>query len=618
MSAAGLFPHHDGSPLHVSTAAPALGDEVLVRLRIPHAWGEVVSVRTRSNPDREPRFTDARLVATAGGWDWWEAPVLVENPEHGYRFLIVQTDGRASWVNATGVHEIETLDSEDFLLVSHPAPPEWVKETVLYQVFPDRFARSERADGRPLPEWAIPAAWTDPVDPLPPGRSQQLYGGDLDGVVERLDHLQRLGVTLLYLTPFFAGRSNHRYDASGFDAVDPLLGGDEALVRLVEAAHARGIRVIGDLTANHCGDGHEWFRAALGDPDAPESDFFYWLDDAHTEYVAWLGVPSLPKFNWNSTELRRRFIEGPDSVVGRWLQPPYSLDGWRIDVANMTGRYLDDDLNAEVRRTIRRTMLEVNPDTILLAESTNDATGDFRGDAWHGAMTYANFTRPVWSWLSDPGVDAPYFGLPLERIPQIVGGQLVAAHTRFTAGFPWRTRLGTMNALDTHDTPRFANAARPGTIAVALGLSVTLPGIPVVFAGDEFGLTGEDGEASRTPLPWGEAETGPVVDLYRRIIAVRRANPALSSGGMRWVHVGDDALAFVRESAEQSVLVLATRAPAEIRLPDGVLAAGERTTLIGAARWDDDGRDVLLTADGPSFTAWALPAPAVADGGQTS
>lgn len=612
-----LLPHHDGSSLHVSTDAPALGDEVLVRLRIPHSWGEVSAVRTRSNPDREPRFSDARRLGSVDGWEWWEAPVLVENPEHGYRFLVTRADGRSVWVNATGVHEIETLDSEDFLLVAHPVPPVWLKETVLYQVFPDRFARSAAADERELPDWAMPAVWTDPVDEVPPGRSNQFYGGDLDGIVERLDHLQQLGVNTVYLTPFFPGRSNHRYDASRFDIVDPLLGGDDALVRLVEASHARGMRVIGDLTSNHCGDGHEWFRAAYGDPDAAESDFFYWLNDEHTEYVSWLGVPSLPKFNWNSAELRRRFIEGPDSVVGRWLRPPYALDGWRIDVANMTGRYLADDLNAEVRRTIRRTMIEANPDTILLAESTNDPTDDFRGDAWHGAMTYTNFTRPVWSWLSRPGSASPYFGLPVGSIPQLDGGQVVAAHTRFTAGFPWRTRLGTMNALDTHDTPRFATAARPGTVPVALGLSVALPGIPVVFAGDEFGLTGVDGEASRTPLPWGDPAAEPVIELYRGMLAVRRENPALNGGGLRWLHVGDDALVFVRESPEQTVLVLATRAAATVVLPSGSVGdtrLGSR--LIGDARLGLDGQDILLAADGPSFTAWDLPAPPVPSGGR--
>src|ERR1700751_2668822 len=121
-----MLPHHDGSPLYVSTQAPGLGDTVSVRLRVPQAWGEVEAVRTRSNPDHEPQFTDAVVVASADGWDWWEAPIHVENPVHGYRFLISRADGRKVWVNATGLHEIETLDSEDFKLVTFPAPPTWV------------------------------------------------------------------------------------------------------------------------------------------------------------------------------------------------------------------------------------------------------------------------------------------------------------------------------------------------------------------------------------------------------------------------------------------------------------------------------------------------------------
>ena len=619
-----LLPHHDGSSLHVSNLAPRLGDTVRVSVRIPDAFGPVAAVRTRSNPDHEPRFSDAELTASIDGWDWWTAPVEVENPVHGYRFLITRGDGSSVWLNATGLHTTETLDAEDFRLVAYDPPPQWVQQTVLYQVFPDRFARSAAADVRPTPPWAIPARWDDPVDDVPPGRSQQFYGGDLDGAASRLDHLVDLGVTMVYLTPVFPGRSNHRYDASSFDHVDPLLGGDDALVRFVQAAHERGLRVIGDLTTNHCGDGHEWFQAALGHPDAVESDFFYWLNDEHTRYVSWLGVPSLPKFNWASAELRRRFIQGPDSVVAHWLKPPFCLDGWRIDVANMTGRYRENDFNAEVRRTIRRTMVEINPDTILLGESTNDAAPDFQGDAWHGAMTYANFTRPVWGWLSVPGSASTYFGQPVGVIPSYTGRELVAAHTAFAAAFPWRVRTATMNALDTHDVPRFRTHARPGAVPVALGLSVALPGIPVVWAGDEFGLVAEDGEASRMPLPWSLLEPSDdpaatlardTVALYSRLIHLRRSHPALNAGGMRWLHVSDDALLFVREHGEESILVLAARADADIRLERAAIVGSEHAELVegdaalvlvgpGASEADSA---VHITAHGMTFAAWRLP-----------
>lgn len=610
-----LAPHHDGSPLHVSDPAPALGDTVRVRLRVPAAFGPLEWVGTRSNPNREPHFSRASLLGEADGWVWWEAPVEVENPVHHYRWLLVGADGRQHWLSQLGLSHIEPRDDDDFRLVAHDPAPAWAAESVMYQVFPDRFARSAGADVRELPDWAIPAAWGDPVDPLPPARSHQVYGGDLDGVREKLDHLVALGVDLLYLTPVFAGRSNHRYDASNFDAVDDLLGGDDALVRLVEAAHARGIRVIGDLTSNHSGHAHDWFRAASADPAAPERDFYFFHEPGYERdhgYESWLGVPSLPKFNWRSLELRRRFIEGPDSVVARYLQAPFHLDGWRIDVANMTGRLGGEDLNAEVRQTIRRTMLDVNPDTILLGESTNDAAGDFQGDAWHGAMTYTPFTRPVWSWLQEPGSPAGGgIGFALGRVPSYTGREFHAAHTRFTAGFPWRTRLATMNALDTHDTPRFATHARPGTAAVAFGLAMALPGIPVIWAGDEFGLTGVDGEASRTPMPWGseaDAAVAPVLDAYRSLVALRRSHPVLATGGIRWLAVEDDAVAFVRESASERVLVLAARAAATVgfdasALPDADVAA----RVYGDGRLAASDTAITLSTDGAAFTAWRLP-----------
>lgn len=615
-----LTPHHDGSPLHVSTPAPALGETVRVRLRVPESFGPLAWVGTRSNPNREPRFDEASVVAATGGWQWWEAPIEVENPVHGYRWLLVGVDGRQHWLNQLGLSSVETRDHDDFRLVAHEPAPEWAASSVLYQIFPDRFARSTAstgpgADALPTPEWAIPADWSDPVDEMWPARSSQLYGGDLDGVREHLDHLERLGVNLLYLTPVFPGRSNHRYDATTFDEVDPLLGGDDALVRLVEEAHRRGIRVIGDLTSNHSGDAHEWFQAAQADPSAPERAFYYFRDEVDGDgggYESWLGVPSLPKFDWSSDELRRRFIEGPDSVVARYLKPPFSLDGWRIDVANMTGRLGGEDLNAEVRQAIRRTMLDVNADTILLGESTNDAASDFQGDAWHGAMTYTPFTRPLWSWLLEPGSPgAGGIGFPLQRVPSYTGRDFHAAHLHFAAGFPWRTRITTMNALDTHDTPRFRTSARPGTVPVALGLSVSMPGIPVVWAGDEFGLTGIDGEASRTPIPWGseaDAAVAPVLDLYASLVALRRAHPVLATGGIRWLAVDDEAVAFVRESAEECVLVFAARAAATLVPPTGALPrANAATALFGEARLEASDDLVHLTADGPSFTAWQLP-----------
>ncbi len=604
-------PHHDGSPLYVSNLTPKLGDRVGVRVRVPREFGHAITVRTRSNPDREPSFSDAHVVHETETEVWWQTELAIENPVHGYRFLFELEGGATWWLTSAGLSHTETRDIDDFRIVTYDPPPAWGASSVMYQVFPDRFARSARADEHQaqLPDWAEPADWDDPVIHVGPSTPLQFFGGDLAGVADHLDHLVDLGVDLLYLTPVFPAQSNHRYDALSFDNVDPLLGGDEALVALVEAAHERGLRVIGDLTSNHSGDAHEWFKAAHRQPENAESDFYLWLDGGQETYVSWMGVPSLPKFNWRGDELRRRFIEGPDSVVARWLREPYSLDGWRIDVANMTGRHREDDFNEVVRRTIRRTMVEINPDTLLLGESTNDAAGDFPGDAWHGAMTYANFTRPLWNWLSTPGSPAGGgLGMTLGRTSDYTGVDFYAAHREFAAAFPWRTRLQTMNALDTHDTPRFLTSARDGVLPVAFGLAVSLPGIPVVWMGDEFGLTGADGEESRTPMPWDAAAAGEfatTTDVYRRLIALKRAHPSLNGGGIRWLHASDDAVAFVRETATECVLVVAARAITVVdlgdELPDDALAlAGEAPS--------GDGR---VSIPGPTFAAWQLPGVAV-------
>ncbi len=617
------LPHHDGSPLYVSTMAPELGEIVRVKIRVPHGYGRLAAVHTRSNPDHEPEWTAANRIGDNEGWEWWEAPVTVRNPRHGYRFLLRHEDGRVEWLSQSGVHAVETLDAEDFALIANSAPPAWLFQSVMYQVFPDRFARSIDADRLPMPDWAIPASWDEPVDPVMPGRVRQLYGGDLRGVVEHLDHMVDLGVNLLYLTPIFPAASNHRYDASGFDRVDPVLGGDEAYTLLIQQAHARGIRVIGDLTVNHSGDQHEWFLRAFDNPGAETEDYYYFTDGANTSYDGWLGVPSLPKFDWSSRGLRERFITAENSVVARWLRTPFNADGWRIDVANMAGRRGSVDHNAEIRRLIRETVQRVNPDAIVIGESSNDAISDLQGDGWHGGMTYLSFTRPLWAWLSDPDgeeyitatgenrKEAWFFDQPTGGIPRYTARDFVAAVSRFAAGIPWRVRLGTMLSLDTHDTARFANNVDEAMVGVGLGLSMTLPGLPSVFAGDEFGVRGADGEMSRAPMPWGSESIPSVAArraLYGELIQLRRRHPVLGVGGHRWIHVGVDAMAFVREDEDESILVLAARAAISVCLDRGSISdPADAVVLYGAAVLTVDEHAFVLESDGPAFAAWSLP-----------
>ena len=604
-----IDPHHDGSPLYCGTTTPRLGETVPVRVRVPRDAGigapigaPIDQVVLRSVRDGEPKIVPAVIAREDEHAVWWEAPLEVRNPLTTYRFALA-SGGRLRWLNAEGVHDRDVTDAADFKLSTEHRLPAWVPDQVGYQVFPDRFARTET--GEPTPPWAKPAEWDDPVIHRGPEVAFQWYGGTLDGITAHLDHLAGLGVSMLYLTPVFEAWSNHRYDAVSFDRVDPVLGGDAALERLVAAAHERGIRVMGDLTTNHTGEHHDWFRTALADRTSPERGFYRLREDG--SYECWWDIPSLPKLDHRSPELAARLYAGERSVVARWLRA--GLDGWRIDVANMTGRMGADDLAHPVAAAIRRTMDDVRPDAWLLAEHGHDASLDLTGPGWHGTMDYTGFTRPAWCWLNAGGHDLSYLGLPV-GIPTVPGSAAVATMREVHAAMPWAAATGSTLHLDSHDVPRFRTVVGGGTSGgidsdgagrarhlAGLVLQLTMPGVPVLFMGDEIGLTGVDGEHARTPFPWAHTDRWDTATLsaYRSAIAMRREHVALRRGGLRWLHASDDVVVYLREHPEETVLVQVARAEVEpVRLPRSAFDAITETTALWGAAPRVDGSEVVL------------------------
>lgn len=549
--------HHDGSALYVSNAAPDLGDSVTLRLRVPQELApEHVVLRTVT--DGEPRIVKAVAGDRDGVDQWWIADLPIRNPLMHYRWMLFARNAGYVWVNAAGVFDHDISDSHDFAISAFPANPDWAHRAVIYQIFPDRFASSGRQ--YELPEWAVSRTW----DQQPEGRSKntpkEYFGGDLWGVIEKLDYLQELGVTTLYFTPIFPGTSTHRYDASTFDAVDPLLGGNDALIALTEAAHARGMRVIGDLTLNHSGDTHEWFVAAQRGDEATR-DFYTFNPALEHGYESWLGVKSLPKFNYLSNRLRERLISGPHSVVRKWLQPPFNLDGWRIDVANMTGRQGEVELNHEIARVTRQAVADAGDDKVLVAEHFHDAGPDLPGDGWQSAMNYSAFMKPVWAWLLADSFKGDWLGIPT-AVPRFNGRQMVDTIRSFAGRMPWRAWVASWTILASHDTARIRTVvgSRDRHTAAAVMLFTT-PGVPMIFAGDELGAKGSWGEDSRTPHPWHlEAYWDHAfVNQYRSLITIRKNSTALAVGGLRWISVEDDVIAYLRETADERFLVVVAR-----------------------------------------------------------
>jgi alpha-glucosidase len=577
-------PHHDGSELCVLEQPDELGGTAVLRVRAPR--GAADEVLLRYTEDGEPHTVAAVVDEEPDGETWWRAELPVRNPVLRYRWLLAGGEVGYAWLNGRGLAAHEVPGSDDFVLAPGAAAPDWHASSVVYEIFPDRFATS----GAPhdAPDWAVPRPW----DALPQGRGpntpREWFGGDLPGIERHLDHVESLGANVLYLTPFFPAGSTHRYDAWSFDRVDPLLGGDGALESLLAAAHARGLRLVGDLTLNHCGAGHEWFLRARADREAPEREFFYFDDALPHGYVAWYGVSSLPKLDWRSDELRARML----GTMRRWLDR--GLDGWRIDVANMVGRLGAIDLTHDVAAWSRQAV----DGHLLIAEHGHDFRPDLDGRGWHGVMNYAGFLRPVWWWLRSDEIEEDVF--TSAPAPLYGGAEAVAVMRAFRAGVPWQAALDSWTLLDSHDTPRFRTVvgSRERQL-VGLGLQMTSPGVPMIFAGAELGLEGGWGEDARRTIPWDRPETWDATLLahYRELVALRRSSEALARGGVRYVHCSDDAIAYLRETRAERLLCLAARAPHEpISVP-----FTELETLYGG-----DAQDGVLPADGPAFHIWRI------------
>ena len=563
-------PHHDGSDLYVSNSAPKIGDKVTLKVRVPKGY-TFDEAYIRLYEDAEPRTHKLEEISSSDFESWLHVKVTITNVHTIYRFVFVG-ENKYEWLNARGLSDHDVHSNNDFQIVAIAENPKWISKSVFYQIFPDRFARSRKVNLNP--DWAYPRDWNE----LPRGRSkytgQELYGGDLYGVEDKLDYLDDLGVNGIYLTPIFPSRSNHRYDATTFDEVDPILGGDKAFKSLIRSAKRKRIRILGDLTSNHCGVGHQWIITAKKNKSSKERSYFYWDKSIKWGYVGWFGLESLPKLNYASKALRKAVYEGKKSIVKKWISPKFGMAGWRIDVGNMTGVQGAENHHVEVMQGIRKAMQEVDPETWLVAENGDFIASDLNGLGWQGAMNYQGFMRPFWNWMNrNPEITGGFQGLPF-AMPKIDGQQFFESMQEFNASIPWRSLTASMLILDSHDTARFRTVVLGDRSAhlAAMTMLLTYPGVPSIFAGDEIGLEGSWGEDSRRTINW-EDRSGWDLEFFnstKALIQLRRESHALIHGGLRWVAVEKDYLAYLRESKSQSLLIFISRSAVktEIDLSD--------------------------------------------------
>ena len=446
--------------------------------------------------------------------------------------------------------------------------PDWVQDAIFYQIFPDRFARSTRNPSGNLP--------FEPWDSAPTGHG--FKGGDLYGILEKLDYLKDLGVTALYLNPILASASNHRYHAYDYYAVDPLLGGNDAFRELLEQAHKNNIRIILDGVFNHasrgfwqfhhvleCGDGSpykDWFlfdperlnrRRHWGAYPGPQELKALQQEDSITAigYRGWWNLPALPKFNINTPAVRE-FLFG---VAEHWIKQ--GVDGWRLDVPTEID---DDSFWQEFRRRVRA----INPEAYIVGEIWHEAQRWLQGDQFDAIMNY-DVTKPMLAFF--PGTHLNYRVLHQQSnyhgIQHVMDAHEFADRIDHNLGLYRRDiTYAQLNLLDTHDTPRFLSCAGGDKDALKLAwlFMLSYPGAPCIYYGDEIGLDGEHDPDCRKSFPWEESKWDKNLLAYvKQVIALRKQNLALRRGDFRRLWSADATYAFSR-SLEEDTLVIALNA----------------------------------------------------------
>lgn len=611
--------HHDGSSRYARTVSGReldYGEEVTLRLRTG-LDAPVERVLLRTCPDGEQSFIEMKPEPAGPACRWWSATLALAMPSTLYRFALFAADGMY-WYNGSGLHRHVPADTEDFRLLADYHGPKWLKSAVFYQIFPDRFADGDPASNVCDNEFtyrgqaARARAWGEPPARHTAAAMVEFFGGDLAGIERRLDHLAELGVNALYVNPIFTAFSNHRYDVVDYENVDPHLGGNGALASLRRATRERGMRFILDIVPNHCGVEHPWFRDAQSDPHALTASYFTFHKHPE-EYLTWLGVRSLPKFNYRSQALRERMYSGPNAVFRHWLHEPYAADGWRIDVANMLARQGANQLGLEVASGIRWAVKEENPEALLVGEHFFDGTDQLQGTCWDAMMNYAGFAQPLWYWLA--GYHVRQHGQP-SRVDSAVPwptAALADTWTAFRAPVPWALARQQFNLLGSHDTGRIRSVVHRDAALnrLAVGILMTYPGVPCVYYGDEVGLVGEDGDAARGCMPWDPAAWDvELLGFYRQLIALRKSAPALTEGGFQTLSVEDDTLVYLRDAEHDLVVVVAHRGAAP--RPAGALRVSHGaipdhltfTEMFSGAASVVEGRHLLLPEQPRGVAIW--------------
>jgi glycosidase len=424
--------------------------------------------------------------------------------------------------------------------------PDWVKHAVFYQIFPDRFAIGKQPRKRLLNN----ASWEDWHE-IP--TLQGYKGGDLWGVVEQLDYLQDLGINAVYFTPIFQSACNHRYHTHDYYQVDPLLGGNPAFKELLEAAHARDIKVVLDGVFNHSSRGFFFFNDIL--ENGPHSPWLNWFKihdwplapytgEKPANYEGWDGNRALPVFNHDNPEVREYIME----IAEYWIE--FGIDGWRLDVP------------FEIKtpgfwQEFRERVKAINPEAYIVGEVWTDAREWLDGSQFDGVMNYL-FTAPTIAFTAGDRVDIEQVkDRSYEPYPALSAAEYAKKIQQVLQLYPWEIQLTQLNLLASHDTARLISIADGDKKSVTLStlLLLTFPGAPSIYYGDEVGLAGKLDPDSRRGFPLQADWDKEILKTHRELIALRHAHPCLRTGEYKVLFAEGNVYVFARVLDKEELIV---------------------------------------------------------------
>ena len=492
-----------------------------------------------------------------------------------YHFYLV-TENKIYYYTQYNITDYIPSEEHDFVILCGYEAPEWVKKSVFYQIFPDRFC-----NGRPELDvkngeysyqgWPCTSEkWESPAKEFSQGHNLDFHNGDLYGIIEKLDYLQDLGITAIYLNPIFLSPSTHKYDALDYFQIDPHLGGEKAFSKLIEEVHKREMKIILDISINHTSSSAKWFKGAFNDRTSPYRDFYFFNDD--DSYASWFGVKTMPQLNYSSPKLRDIIYRSKDSVLKKWMLPPFGIDGWRFDVADCLARNDRADFHDEVLREIRKELKEVRKDIYLLAEEWADCSCDLKGDKWDATMNYFGAGRQLREFAGAKDLYHERNDVLRSFSQPLKACQLAQRIKQFLSLVPGAIQLQQFNLLDSHDVVRLhkIKEVSEDSLKAAVILQFTLPGSPCIYYGDEIFIDGGDNRLEdcgcRYPFDWqwqNKEKSLAVRHFYKKLIHLRLTENSLSDGSFDVVMAEGFTIVTVRFTPAEGIFTVSSQEKAD-------------------------------------------------------